>query len=194
MCLRPRYHRFKNETLGLPQHKSVEALYEPIQMVDLSRIVSAVQIEDVRLREARCRSLVQPSEIANTLVATPSHETSVAKEPGNDGSLLINTNFSLEIRSGDDEERLQAEVHGVFELSYSIPNKETFSSDELKAFAQVNAVFNVWPYWRELVQASLARMSMPTLTVPVYRLPRSGVAKDEEKSRAKSRKKRNRKA
>ena len=163
-------------------------------MVDLSRIVSAVQIEDVRLSEASCRSLVQPSEIADTLVAIPSHETSVTKEPGDDGLFLINTNFSLEIRSGDDEEKLQAEVHGVFELSYSIPNKEAFSSDELEAFGQVNAVFNAWPYWRELVQASLSRMSMPTLTVPVYRLPPSGGAKDEEKSPAKSRKRRNRKA
>ena len=151
-------------------------------MVDLSRIISTVQIEDVRLREASCRSLVQPSEVANTLVATPSHETSVTKEPGNDGLLLINTNFSLEIRDGEGEEQLQAEVHGVFELSYRIPNKETFSSDELKAFGQVNAVFNAWPYWRELVQASLVRMSMPTLTVPVYRLPPSGSAKNDQKN------------
>ena len=48
----------RTSRLGLPQHKSVEALCEAIQMVDLSRIISTVQIEDVRLREASCRSLV----------------------------------------------------------------------------------------------------------------------------------------
>ncbi len=54
--------------------------------------------------------------------------------------LLINTNF-LEIRSGEDEEKLQSGVQGVFEWSFRVPNKETFASDELKAFGQVNAVF-----------------------------------------------------
>ena len=93
-------------------------------MVDLSRIVSAVQIDGVRLCAAHCRSLVGPTEIARSL-------------------------------------------------------DEVFSSDELNEFGQVNAVFNAWPYWRELVQSSLARMSMPILTVPVYRVLPSDPVKDD---------------
>ena len=49
-----------------------------------------------------------------------------------------------------------------------------------EAFAQVNAVFNAWPYWRELVQASLARMSMPALTVPVFRVAPVDTAEEAE--------------
>ena len=71
------------------------------------------------------------------------------------------------------------EVRGTFELSYRFPEEESFSSEELTAFGQVNAVFNAWPYWRELVQASLARMSMPTLTVPVFRVvPEEGASEE----------------
>ena len=150
-------------------------------MVDLLRIVSVVQIEGVRLREASCRSAVRPSEIAPKLVARPSWDVSVTKEPGDDGVLLINADFRLDVRIADeDEEALQAEVRGSFELSYRIPDAERFSTQELEAFARINAVFNAWPYWRELVQASLTRMSMPVLTVPVYRVPSSNRAGEDE--------------
>ena len=150
-------------------------------MVDLSRIVSVVQIEGVRLREASCRSAARPSEIAPRLVARPSWDVSVTKEPGDDGALLISADFRLEVRTPDeDEEYLQAEVRGVFELSYRIPDAERFSTHELEAFARINAVFNAWPYWRELVQASLTRMSLPVFTVPVYRVPSRDPAGDDD--------------
>ena len=88
-----------------------------------------------------------------------------------DGSLKVQVAFNLELRSDTDEETLQAEIRGTFELSYEIPDDEIFSAEELEAFADMNAVFNAWPYWRELIQASLARMGLPVLTVPVFRVP-----------------------
>ena len=63
-------------------------------------------------------------------------------------------------------------------MSYRLPADESFASEELAAFGKINGVFNAWPYWRELVHASLARMDMPTLTVPVFRLPPPDNAKD----------------
>jgi preprotein translocase subunit SecB len=139
-------------------------------MIDLKRIISVVQIESVRLCEAHYRSAVQPSEIADAIKITTSRKTEVVKEPTDDRSFRIETAFTMEVRSTDDDEKLQAEIRGTFELSYEIPDDDSFSSEELEAFGEVNAVFNAWPYWRELVQASLARMSMPPLTMPVFRL------------------------
>lgn len=149
-------------------------------MVDLTSIVSVVEIEDVRLCEASCRSLARPSEIAEMIAVEPSHGVSVIKEPGDDGLLLIHTEFLLEIRAEDHDGELQAEIRGLFELSYRIPEEERFSPDAFEAFGQFNAVFNAWPYWRELVQASLARMSMPVLTVPVYRVSPTKPAEDDD--------------
>ena len=149
-------------------------------MVDLKRIISVIQIESVRLCEAYCRSAVQPSEIAEAIKVTTSRKTAVVKEPTDDRSLRIETAFTLEVRSADDDETLQAEIRGTFELAYLIPDDESFSSDELEGFGDVNAVFNAWPYWRELVQASLARMSMPPLTVPVFRVVPTDTADEAE--------------
>ena len=139
-------------------------------MVDLKRIISVIQIESVRLREAQCRSAVQPSEIADAITVTTSRQTEVVQEPTVDRTLRIEAAFTMEVRSASEDEELQAEIRGTFELSYEIPDDESFSSEELEAFGEVNAVFNAWPYWRELVHASLARMSMPPLTVPVFRV------------------------
>lgn len=146
-------------------------------MVDLSKIISVVQIEEIRVCEASCRSLVRPVDIAESVGEMTSIDVDVVKKPEGDGLLLIRTQFNLEIRGGGEGE-LQAEVRGIFELSYQVPADEKFSSDELKGFGKVNAVFNAWPYWRELVQSSLARMSMPVLTVPVHRLPSNEPAGD----------------
>ena len=149
-------------------------------MADLSRIVSVVRIESVRLCEASFRSPVRPSEIADAIGVKASQDAAVAELPGDDGLFLVRTNFSMEVRGAGDEEELQAEVRGAFELSYRLPTEESFSSEELQAFARVNAVFNAWPYWRELVQTALARMSMPVLTVPVFRLPTNGPSEGDD--------------
>ena len=55
----------------------------------------------------------------------------------------------------------------------------------------MRVMFNAWPYWRELGQASLTRMFMPLHAVPVFRLPRNrtddGAKQDEGRERRKGR-------
>lgn len=41
----------------------------------------------------------------------------------------------------------------------------------LAAFAQINGVFNAWPYIRETVQSLTTRMGLPPLTLAVFRVP-----------------------
>ena len=148
-------------------------------MIDLSNIVSVVQIESVRIREASFRSAVRPSGIAEEVRVKVSRKTAVVPEPGEDGAICIEAAFGFEV-SDREQDALQAEVHGTFELSYRVPSDAKFSAEELKAFADFNAVFNAWPYWRELVQTSLARMSLPVLTVPVFRLSPPKAEEDSE--------------
>lgn len=39
-----------------------------------------------------------------------------------------------------------------------------------KAFANINAVFNAWPFFRELVHSTLGRMGLQPIALPVYRV------------------------
>lgn len=40
----------------------------------------------------------------------------------------------------------------------------------LRAFSNVNGVFNVWPYFREFVQTTTTRMGVPAYILPTYRV------------------------
>lgn len=142
------------------------------ESTDLSRIIASVQIDDVRLREGRCRSFLGAASLPNEFLATSSHEAAVAEECSEDAAFHISVRFLLKIRPAREGDDVLAEVGAVFDLAYHVPKDEVFSSEEVEGFGQLNAVFNAWPYWREYVQTSLSRMAMPGLTVPLYRMPR----------------------
>lgn len=51
------------------------------------------------------------------------------------------------------------------------PALEEIDGDAVMAFSQFNAAFNAWPYWREYVQSMAARLGLPSVTVPILRVP-----------------------
>jgi len=55
---------------------------------------------------------------------------------------------------------------------YSFNQKADFKKDDLDMFANVNGVFNCWPYWREFVQNITTRMGLPSLIVPLLKIPK----------------------
>ncbi len=64
------------------------------------------------------------------------------------------------------------DLSAVLELSYRLSKEVALTPKQLKAFANINALYNAWPYWRELVQTTTARMGLPRLVVPVFRIAR----------------------
>jgi len=58
----------------------------------------------------------------------------------------------------------------VFETEYGFPLEEKFSPAELRAFAHLNALMNVWPYWRELAQGMTLRAGLPPLIAPLLHI------------------------
>ena len=149
-------------------------------MADISRIVSVVEILNVRLSTASFGCGVRPSQLPETLEVTASPPVAVLPDPADDVSRQIEVTFALEVRGDGDTEASQVEVRATFELSYRIPENQSVSGEEWQAFADVNAVFNAWPYWRELVHTSFARMGLPPLTVPVFRVRRTDDSGDSE--------------
>jgi len=72
------------------------------------------------------------------------------------------------------------EIAGVFEAKYL--SKKQLAEEEQKAFSADNVGYHVWPYWREYVQSSCARMGLsPAIEVPVYLIPRKEENSEPEK-------------
>lgn len=84
------------------------------------------------------------------------------------GVFLIASSFLVEL--AEDEERLSPQPVAFVEASYIVgvrlKEPATFTDDEKLAFALVNGVFILWPYWRELVQNNLLRMNLPPISLP----------------------------
>jgi len=65
-------------------------------------------------------------------------------------------------------------IECAFEVDYALQGDFQPSPDQVKAFREGNAVFNVWPFFREYVHNQMQRMGLPPLTAPFLRIePRS---------------------
>ena len=59
-------------------------------------------------------------------------------------------------------------VRARYRLVYRVTTRPTAA--DANAFAELNGVFNAWPFWRELVQASAMRMNLPPPVVPLLKI------------------------
>ena len=66
--------------------------------------------------------------------------------------------------SEDDDNYVLLEIKAAFESHYF--SCEEFSEDEINVFSELNVLYHVWPYWREYVQGSCARMGIDPIDVP----------------------------
>lgn len=56
-------------------------------------------------------------------------------------------------------------IVAVFELEYEIRAAE-FREDAVAEFQKKHPLFHAWPYWREFVQSTCARLGIPPIPVP----------------------------
>ena len=79
---------------------------------------------------------------------------------------------------GDNEEGEEGIIAVVESRMYALyteyheGDREILTPSILEEFGRKNALYHVWPYWREYVQAVLSRLRLPTITIPMFRLPK----------------------
>lgn len=69
---------------------------------------------------------------------------------------------------------VKLEIKAEFGVQYEIIDGVDLTKMEssLAAFCQHNVGFHVWPYWREFVHSTCARMGIPLVPIPMYQLKR----------------------
>jgi len=55
-------------------------------------------------------------------------------------------------------------------LVYGITEGIEIEPSDLDEFAPINAPFNAWPYWREIVRSALSRLDLPGFLLPLFRI------------------------
>jgi len=123
-----------------------------------------VQLEDVRFVGNKCELISFPSTKQNRFETTAMTDFNADH---NENMLFVLVHFGLD--AVDKSDKPLAKIQADMLLLYRIGNFEGLTNDHFKHFADKNAVFNAWPYWREFVQSMTTRMQLPTLTLPTYR-------------------------
>jgi hypothetical protein len=137
------------------------------------RVAAAVNIDRVSL--VNCFSHLEDSMLfpetnqKGLRIRIPYPSVEVTKREGTN-QFAVKADFRLlaSVQNETSSEPLIVLAAG-FILVYSVGAISDFSDMELAAFAKTNGVFNAWPYWREFVQNTSARMGIPPITVPVFR-------------------------
>lgn len=71
--------------------------------------------------------------------------------------------------NGEDEDaEALVSIEAEFDACYF--SKSELEKKVLEAFSYNNVGYNVWPYWREIVQSSCSKLGISPIRVPFYKL------------------------
>lgn len=147
----------------------------------LQKAIDSLSVQDVYLRRivAECAENLEP-KYSDTLESARVEAMHLVRrfevgriEGEGDGADVLRVFVLLGVRWVDqeaqsDEPPVHARVEAEFIAEYLM--KAPLEEDCINEFAQKNASYHVWPYWRELLMNHCARMHLPRLVLPAMQL------------------------
>lgn len=115
-------------------------------------------------------------DAGDALVVTVGFEISIAREPepsgeeGHDGA-KVDQRGAVGTVDPAQSPPVVATLACTYAALYDLGEHRAYEEDEIDAFARTTGIFALWPYARAWAQDTTARMGLPPLTLPVYRLP-----------------------
>lgn len=137
-----------------------------------------VQLKDVRLISCKCDQT--PEATLGKKAYDIKHSTEVQVDKKN-GYVIVTARFHFEAFTESKTQKPVILIDASFLLAYKIENFEGLTQKGFEQFANLNGIYNAWPYWREFVQNTVTRMGLPSLTIPVFRIAQSTAKKSVKK-------------
>jgi hypothetical protein len=130
-----------------------------------SKLARRTEIESVRLKSVEY--VLHDSEIGGGIDAEITAGAQYTIGANDTITVAVTTTLSAKRKDGE----AMASVEAVYLVTYIIEDLGSASELELEHFANLNGIFNTWPYWRELVQGLLARSEITRAVLPVFKPP-----------------------
>ena len=141
---------------------------ESRELIRSRQVAAAAELQNVRLTDAQVRLSFQPEELEPPLklrLRVRSAGTISAPQ-----RLQVRLRFWLLATDAKERKRPVLYFRCGYAADYALAQGASPKASEIHAFARGNAVFNCWPYFRELVQNASARLGLPPLTVPLFKV------------------------
>jgi hypothetical protein len=143
---------------------------EAVSPLQQAAIVSrSVQIEQVSLTTAAVRSGIDPLVVPEKLTLSQSHRARYELPQSHPNKIFVYVDFECSAASATPSEIQPLGVSATYVVVYGHPDVSALPAEALEAFAQLNGVYNTWPYWRELVQTASGRAGLSAIVIPVFR-------------------------
>lgn len=151
----------------------------PEQIEAAKRLMAVATLEEIKLINVRAAHMSAPGCPVGTMEEKPRPTATAAMIEGRNQFRVVVGHVIIGRHAGTTDPDLQVDAN--FELVYSVPADANPTPTELQAFADTNALLNCWPYWRELVHGMAARMGLPPLLLPLFRLTPTPAQAQENK-------------
>jgi len=144
-----------------------DAAPAPKSLMDVSVGVAPwTHIKEVRLVNSSVRSQYQQPSAPTDVKYSIGARTDVDRET----KQLIVHALLMSCAVGEQEPECAKEILRIeseFLLTYDTNLPREITDAEADAFGKMNGIHNAWPYWREYVQSTTARLGFPPLTLPL---------------------------
>lgn len=154
----------------------------PTNLDRASLISRHVELESISLAEATLHTSFDPLASPESVQLSQRYRTHYELPDARPDHVYVSVELKLEAAEPHNEvparELLQLEA--TYLAIYRLTGAATYPSDALEHFASLNGPYNVWPYWRELIQTVTGRVGLGGLVLPVFRPPIREVDDQEE--------------
>jgi len=161
--------RVKRSTLQKVKHPAVPRTAPAASAALYNELVAVAQLTAVSLTKST--SELHHSRLAEGDETLPIHTPSPKfKWAFSKTKNILRCGVRLEVTVGEDAASPLIELTGEYLLTYQLTKSLDLPPPVATRFAGTQAVFNAWSFFREFAHASVARMSMAPLMLPMMHL------------------------
>lgn len=143
----------------------------------LSKVANKVELQNIFLIYSEVRRSLDADYEFNKVGAEIASGGTLYED--HKAHFIAKVQFSLKGKpEGTEDDNEIVSIVNEYIVRYSVADRKGLTKKDIKAFCNINAVYNAWPYWREYVQSMTNRMDIPTLIMPLLKF--RGPSKKEE--------------
>lgn len=135
---------------------------------NVEAVASLVEITKVFLLDAHVQRKVEIQSAERKLFELKQVESTLGEKAD---SIFVKVTFGIRIAAPDlgAADTGDMQIRATFALTYTLKESNKVTPEMAQAFGEVNGAYNAWPFWREFVYSTMARMGLPPLVMPVFR-------------------------
>lgn len=125
-------------------------------------LYDCVQIQDVLLRDFHASINVFPAQFISM---EPELRLAVAEAKAWRDAEYVFASVTFDVRAVHEQDEL-LKITGTYFIVYWCDEQRDTTDEELEQFGGGTAVFNAWPFWREVVAGAYMRMGLSLPPLP----------------------------